>query len=149
MNGPDARRARVLALVAATPSPTRPEVRRRAIALAALSVAFALAWYRTAGAIDPGAGLPRPLGVAIAASFALGSAAIAWLVLRHGPEPRAPAAIGAGFGAASGAWAAVLLHLVCPPSSLGDAIARHLVPLLALLLLGAAASAVRPGVRVR
>jgi hypothetical protein len=213
MNGPDARKAALLAAAAATSAPTRPQGLRRAIALGVLSVAFAVGWFESVGGLDHAKGRPLSITAAIAAGSALYSAGLAWLVLgrkgtlarrpslvlgaalatpivlvlwmhvfdgtftepfsrfgwrcaghslvmaalplasflllRKGVEPRAPAALGAGMGAVSGAWAGVLVDLWCPLVNFQHVLVGHVAPILVLVVIGAAIGSVRLGVRAR
>jgi hypothetical protein len=80
----EALKARVLAAVAAAPSPTRPEGRRRTVGLLLASLALALAIFEAAGGIEHSVG--RPLGITLTISCGWGafSAALSWIVLWRG-----------------------------------------------------------------
>src|SRR5271170_3066964 len=84
MNDADVLKARVLAAAAATPSPTRPEGRRRAFLLLVAAIALALVFFEAIGGV--GHSMGRPLGITLAVSFGWGlfCAALSWLVLWRG-----------------------------------------------------------------
>jgi hypothetical protein len=84
MTDSDALKARVLAAAAATPSPTRPQGRRRAIAFMIASIAVGLAIFEAAGGLAHSAGRPLELTIAIASGWALFCAGLSWIVLRRG-----------------------------------------------------------------
>ncbi len=77
-------RERVLAAAADTPSMSRPQGRRLAASLAALSVAVALAIFTLAGGLAHARARPLLDSVRLADGWALASAGLAWLVLGRG-----------------------------------------------------------------
>lgn len=76
--------ARVMAAIAATPSPTRREGRRRAIVLLVASVLVALAVFEAAGGLEHSAGRPFAITLVIAGGWALVSALLSGVVLWRG-----------------------------------------------------------------
>lgn len=71
------------------------------------------------------------------------------LFLRRGIEPRSPSALGAAAGAASGAWAGVLVDLWCPLTNAPHAAVGHVLPLALLSGAGALVGRRMLGVRAR
>jgi hypothetical protein len=94
---------RVLASAAVTPSPTRPQWKRLAGGLLAVSVAMGIALFELAGGLAHSlAGRPIGLTVRLADGWGLGSAALTWWVARKStPFVRSADAL-------------VALPLVCP-----------------------------------
>ncbi|WP_437994021.1 NrsF family protein [Sorangium sp. So ce145] len=80
----DALKARVLAAAEATPSPTRPEARRRGFAILISSIVLAFAIFEAAGGLEHSAGRPLGLTLATAGGWSLFCAALSWLVLWRG-----------------------------------------------------------------
>jgi hypothetical protein len=78
------RRARMLAAIAATPAPTRPEGRRRSLVLAAASAALALGIFESAGGMGHAAGRPMTITLAIAGGWGLITALISGALLWRG-----------------------------------------------------------------
>jgi hypothetical protein len=72
----------------------------------------------------------------------------AFLGLRRAVEPRHPAILGAGAGAACAAWAGVLIDLWCPLTNTAHVVVGHLAPLLAATLVGAILGPATLGVRL-
>ncbi|MFI5298036.1 MAG: NrsF family protein [Polyangiales bacterium] len=62
---------------------------------------------------------------------------LGFLVLRRRMEPRRPGMLGAGVGAACGAWSAGLVDLWCPLTNPLHVLIGHVAPLLALIVIGA------------
>ena len=60
-----------------------------------------------------------------------------FMLLRRGPSPRSPEALGAIGGAMCGAWAAVVVELWCPLTSAPHALVGHVAPLALLVAAGA------------
>jgi hypothetical protein len=114
MSPPDALRARILAAAAASPSPTRPQGRRTALAMVGASLAVAAALSERAGGLAHGAGRPLPITLAIAAGGAAAAALLTLVVLGRGRStlPRRPALLAAS-------------ALVAPVALLGWLIAFH------------------------
>ncbi len=80
----------------------------------------------------------RCLGYTIAMSvLPLGS----FLALRRGTEPRSPAALGAAVGATCASWAGLLVDLWCPLNNAPHLLVGHVLPLVVVMLAGAAAGA--------
>lgn len=71
----------------------------------------------------------------------------AFMRFRRGVEPRLPSALGAGAGAACGAWAGVVVDLWCPLTAPSHVLVGHVLPLVVLVLVGAALGARFLGVR--
>jgi uncharacterized membrane protein YozB (DUF420 family) len=71
----------------------------------------------------------------------------AFLVLRRAVEPRHPAALGAGAGAACAAWAGGLVDLWCPLTNSMHVLVGHVAPLVAATIVGAVAGRFMLGVR--
>jgi hypothetical protein len=86
----DQHKARVLAAVAAAPSPTRFEGRRRGVALLLASVALALAVFEGAGGLEHAAGRPLWITLTISGGWGLFCAALSWVVLRRGRSTLGP-----------------------------------------------------------
>ncbi len=109
---PDALRARVLAAAAAKPSPTRTAGKRVAIGLVVASIALAGIVFEVAGGFGHAEGRPVTLTIAIAAGWALVSAALTWLAIGRGGStlPRRPVLLASAALAAPIA-AFVWLHL--------------------------------------
>jgi hypothetical protein len=212
MTPSDALRARILAAAAASPSPTRPQARRTALAMGGASLAVAAAIFERAGGFAHSAGRPLRITIAIAVGVAVAAALLTWVALgrgrstlprrpallaaaalvapvalfgwlaafhdsyaepyervglrclaltlamavtplatfltfRRGIEPRRPSALGAVAGAASGAWAAVVVDLWCPLSAPSHAMVGHALPLAILVVVGAALGRRALGVR--
>jgi hypothetical protein len=84
MTEADKLKARVLAEVAATPSPTRPEGRRRGIALLLASIALALAVFESAGGLGHSTGRPLGITLTISGGWGLFCAGLSWVVLWRG-----------------------------------------------------------------
>lgn len=84
MTNPDILKARVLGAVAATPSPTRPEGRRRALALLLISAALSPAIFEGAGGLAQSAGRPLGLTLTITVGWGLFCAGLSWRVLWRG-----------------------------------------------------------------
>jgi hypothetical protein len=59
-------------------------------------------------------------------------------LLRRGSDPVHPHALGAGLGAASGAWASVLMDMHCPMTSTVHVFGGHILPIALLTLVGSA-----------
>jgi hypothetical protein len=78
---PDAMRARILAAVASTPSPTRREGQRTALALLGASVVIAGTSFELAGGLAHSASRPLGITVAISAGWAAASLGLTWLVV--------------------------------------------------------------------
>jgi hypothetical protein len=97
MSPPDALRARILAAAAASPSPTRPQGRRVALAMVGASLVVAAAVFERAGGLAHGAGRPLPITLTIAAGGAVAAALLTWIALGHGRStlPRRPALLAA------------------------------------------------------
>lgn len=76
------------------------------------------------------------------ASTMIGGAVLALFVrLERGIDPVAPRATGASLGAVAGAWAALVLSIRCPHPDPAHVIATHVLPVAALVVVGAAAGA--------
>jgi hypothetical protein len=73
----------------------------------------------------------------------------AFLRLRRGVEPRRPSALGAGAGAACGAWAGVVVDLWCPLTAPAHVAVGHVLPLALLVAVGAVVGGRTLGVRAR
>jgi negative regulator of sigma F NrsF-like protein len=71
----------------------------------------------------------------------------AFLGLRRAVEPRHPAILGAGAGAASAAWAGALIDLWCPLTNTMHVLVGHVAPLLGAMLVGALVGQFTLGVR--
>jgi hypothetical protein len=72
-----------------------------------------------------------------------------FLGLRRAVEPRHPAVLGAGAGAACAAWAGALIDLWCPLTNTMHVLVGHVAPLVAATLVGAAVGQFTLGVRPR
>jgi hypothetical protein len=83
-------KARVLAAVAATPSPTRREWTRRCVALALASTAMALALFQAVGGLGHSAGRPLGITLTISGGWGLFCAGLSWTVLRRGRSMLGP-----------------------------------------------------------
>jgi len=70
-----------------------------------------------------------------------------FLGLRRAVEPRHPAVLGAGAGAACAAWAGALIDLWCPLTNTTHILVGHVAPLVVATLLGAAVGQFTLGVR--
>jgi len=70
-----------------------------------------------------------------------------FLALRRAVEPRHPAVLGAGAGAACAAWAGALVDLWCPLTNTMHVLVGHVAPILAATALGAAIGHFTLGVR--
>jgi hypothetical protein len=68
--------------------------------------------------------------------FAVGPL-VAFGVLRRGSDPVSPALTGAAIGAASAAWAALVLHLLCGFTSEAHILLGHIAPVVLVTLIGA------------
>jgi hypothetical protein len=77
-------RARILAAAAATPSPTRAQGRRSALALLVVSAGIAAAVFEGAGGFAHSAGRPLGITLAMSAGWTAASALLTWLVLSRG-----------------------------------------------------------------
>ncbi len=73
----------------------------------------------------------------------------AFLALRRAVEPRHPAVLGAGAGAACAAWAGALIDLWCPLTNSMHVLVGHVAPLVAATAVGAIAGHFTLGVRGR
>jgi hypothetical protein len=71
-----------------------------------------------------------------------------FLALRRAVEPRHPAVLGAGAGAACAAWAGALVDLWCPLTNSLHVLVGHVAPLVAATALGAVVGHFTLGVRV-
>jgi hypothetical protein len=70
-----------------------------------------------------------------------------FLALRRAVEPRYPAVLGAGAGAACAAWAGALIDLWCPLTNTLHVLVGHVAPLVAATLAGAVLGHFTLGVR--
>jgi len=70
-----------------------------------------------------------------------------FLALRRAVEPRYPAVLGAGAGAACAAWAGALVDLWCPLTNSLHVLIGHVAPLVAATLIGAVVGRFTLGVR--
>lgn len=70
-----------------------------------------------------------------------------FLVLRRSVEPRYPAILGAGAGAACAAWAGALMDLWCPLTDARHVLVGHVTPIVVATLVGAVAGRMLLGVR--
>ncbi len=70
-----------------------------------------------------------------------------FLGLRRAVEPRHPAVLGAGAGAACAAWAGALIDLWCPLTNTMHVLVGHVAPLVAATIVGAAVGRFTLGVR--
>jgi hypothetical protein len=70
-----------------------------------------------------------------------------FLLLRRAVEPRHPAALGAGAGAACAAWSGGLIDLWCPLTNTMHVLVGHVAPLLIATAVGAAVGHITVGVR--
>lgn len=84
MTPPDALRARILAAVAKTPSPTRRDGRRSALVLLGVSIVVAVTVFELAGGLARSAGRPFGITFAISGGWTGASAVLTWLVLGRG-----------------------------------------------------------------
>ena len=80
----DVLKARVLAAVAAAPSPTRIEGRRLATILLTLSVIVALALFQGIGGLEHSEGRPLKVTLAISVGWGFFCAVLSWFVLARG-----------------------------------------------------------------
>jgi hypothetical protein len=62
---------------------------------------------------------------------------VALSIARRESDPVHPRATGAALGAASGAWAGVMVDFYCPWTSPAHVLTRHVLPLVLLILVGA------------
>ncbi|APR75277.1 Hypothetical protein A7982_00623 [Minicystis rosea] len=77
-------KARTLAQVAATPSPTRPDGARRTATLVLAAALSGIVLFQAAGGLEHASGRPLRLTWGIAGGWLFWSAALSWLVLRRG-----------------------------------------------------------------
>jgi hypothetical protein len=69
--------------------------------------------------------------------------------VRRGSDPVNPALTGAAIGTASGAWAAVVLHLVCGYTSAFHILVGHVAPVLGIALVGSVLTARTVAIRAK
>jgi hypothetical protein len=92
---------------------------------------------------------PSTLGCALATVGMAAALLVAMVLSRRGGDPAHPGATGAAFGAAAGAWAAVLIDLHCARGDLAHVGLGHVLPVLALGAVGAVLGSRLLGVRTR
>jgi hypothetical protein len=80
--------------------------------------------------------------------FAVGPL-VAFGLLRRASDPVNPALTGAAIGAASAAWAALVLHLLCGFTSAAHIVLGHIAPVVLITLLGAFWTARTVAIRAR
>jgi hypothetical protein len=115
-------------------------VPRRWLACAAVGVIplLAAAWFVLPWPTDQRHALADD-AVCFAISLVLAAGPLfALLGLRPEGDPVKPAVTGAAMGAAAGAWGAVFIDLHCEVVSSGHVLLGHLLPCLAMVLVGAA-----------
>lgn len=103
------------------------------VALLVTALVAALAWPQTV-ADDATVGT-HLICVGFALLCALGPL-VAFAVVRRGSDPVAPRLTGAAIGAASGAWGALAIELHCGHASPAHIVLGHLLPVVALTLVG-------------
>jgi hypothetical protein len=103
--------------------------------LAIVALCTTLAWPEHAGE-QVGSTTHLTCGLLSLAQGAL--PLIALLVPRRGTDPVHPAITGAALGMTAGAWTVVMAYLRCPHAAAMHCIIAHVVPTLALTVLGAA-----------
>ncbi len=209
---PSSLRDRVLSAAASTPSTTRQQGHRIAVALIAASVAIAVTVFKGIGGFAHSSERPVGITLALAGGWTIISAAFTWLVigrgssslarrpaillavalasplavflwmqlfygtypepfarvgyrclgytlliaatpltaflaLRRAVEPRYPAALGAGAGAACASWAGALVHLWCPLTNPLHVLVGHVGPIVVAAMIGAVVGRWTLGVR--
>jgi hypothetical protein len=72
----------------------------------------------------------------------------AFLLLRRAVEPRYPAVLGAGAGAACASWAGALIHAWCPLTNSMHVLVGHVTPIVLATLVGAIVGQFTLGVRL-
>src|SRR5262249_36973148 len=94
------------------------------------------------GALCSDGGHEAPLAkgaVCLVLTMVLGASPLLALAFsRRDSDPTHPRWAGAALGAASGAWAGVLIHLICEYPNTFHVVVGHVVPIALLALVGAA-----------
>jgi len=103
------------------------------VALLVTALVAALAWPQTLA--DDATVVTHLICVGFALLCALGPL-VAFAVVRRGSDPVAPRLTGAAIGAASGAWGALAIELHCGHASPAHIVLGHLLPVVALTLVG-------------
>jgi hypothetical protein len=83
-HSPSSLRDRVLAAAAATPSITRPQGHRIAVALVAASIAIGVTVFEAIGGLGHSSGRPIGMTLALAGGWVLVSLALTWLLIGRG-----------------------------------------------------------------
>jgi len=114
---------------------------RRMLAVAVATPVILLGWVAACNSQYPDAIFPCPFAhgcKCLALTLLLAAAPLAALLLaRRASDPVHPRATGAALGAAAGAWAAVLIDLRCPYTTLEHVAFGHALPVAVLGALGA------------